>query len=222
MGFKRFPGTRRNEDDFAEFKCLRDRKSEVRDMGNHIKISAKELYFAAVAVLMMLAVATVTKANAVPVNSNSIVKDGIEYYIQTDKAVYNLGQDVEMLYRVTNLGTQDLMFEFAYQQQNSFETSEAQARMWGWPKLVNPAFSSFDLRPGEFKEFLIDWDMINDNTGALVFPGNFDVTGALKYFPGHDRYVPVSVQVEIIPEPTSLLLLGMGLAGLLTHKWNKN
>ena len=37
-----------------------------------------------------------------PVNSNSIIKDNIEYYIQTDKSVYKLGEKVEMLYRVTN------------------------------------------------------------------------------------------------------------------------
>jgi hypothetical protein len=42
-------------------------------------------------------------AGATLVNSNSIVQDDIEYYIQTNKAVYDLGENVEMLYRVTNL-----------------------------------------------------------------------------------------------------------------------
>jgi hypothetical protein len=46
------------------------------------------------------------------VNSNSIIQDDIEYYIQTDKSVYNLGEDVEMLYRVTNLRSEDVEFYF--------------------------------------------------------------------------------------------------------------
>ncbi|MBA7477678.1 hypothetical protein ES707_13092 [subsurface metagenome] len=134
------------------------------------------------------------------VNSNSKVEDGIEYYIQTDKAVYNLGENVEMLYRVTNLGAEDVTFEFAIQQQTYFEVSDNETRIWGWPKLVNPAGSIFTLHPGEFKEYFKEWDMINDNTGALVIPGNYDVTGVLHYPPSHERYVPVSVEIEIITE----------------------
>jgi hypothetical protein len=59
------------------------------------------------AVLFLLPVC----ANAT-VNSNSIIQDDIEYYIQTDKSVYNLGEDVEMLYRVTNLRSEDVEFYF--------------------------------------------------------------------------------------------------------------
>jgi hypothetical protein len=52
-------------------------------------------------VVLVLGTAQVAKANLV--NSNSIIQDGIEYYIQTDKFVYDLGENVEILYRVTNL-----------------------------------------------------------------------------------------------------------------------
>jgi len=166
-------------------------------------------------ILAVLVLGTVQLAKATPVDSNSIFKDDIEYYIQTDKAIYDLGETVEMLYRVTNLGIEDVTFEFAYQQQCSFEVWDAETRIWGWPKQVNPAGSIFTLQPGEFKEYLKDWDMMNDNAGTLVTPGNYDVTGRLAYFPIHDRYVPVSVQIEIIPEPSTLLLLGVSLVGLL-------
>jgi len=47
--------------------------------------------------------AGVCAVEAVPVNSNSVIKDGIEYYIETDKAVYELGEDVELFFRMTNL-----------------------------------------------------------------------------------------------------------------------
>ncbi len=42
------------------------------------------------------------RAVPMPVGSNFVVQDGIEYYMQTDKSVYDLGEDVEMSYRVTN------------------------------------------------------------------------------------------------------------------------
>ena len=32
-----------------------------------------------------------------------MVKNGIEYYMQTDKSVYEPGEDVEIMYVVTNL-----------------------------------------------------------------------------------------------------------------------
>lgn len=47
-------------------------------------------------------------AEIVPVNSNSKVIDGIEYYVQTDKSVYTLGENVEILFRVSNLGDNSL------------------------------------------------------------------------------------------------------------------
>jgi len=42
------------------------------------------------AALLILCITSQTLANSV--NSNSIVKDGIEYYVHTDKAVYILGK----------------------------------------------------------------------------------------------------------------------------------
>ena len=40
--------------------------------------------------------------------SNSLVEDGIEHYIQADKAVYGLGEHVQVLYRMTNLREEQL------------------------------------------------------------------------------------------------------------------
>ena len=94
-----------------------------------------------ITILIVLCTAAISEATLV--NSNSIVQDGIEYYIQTDKAVYDLGENVEILYRVTNLSDEAVMFVFAYQQQCFFEIWDDETRIWGWPKLVNPAFSDF-------------------------------------------------------------------------------
>jgi hypothetical protein len=145
------------------------------------------------------------------VDSNSIVQDGIEYYIQTDRPVYDLGEDVEILHRVTNLSGETVTFVFGAQQQCSFEVWDGETRIWGWPKLVNPACSSFTLQPGEFKEFLKDWDMMNDNgtltptDDFLVSPGIYDVSGQLMGSTT-DGIIPesVSVPIQIIPEPAMI------------------
>lgn len=174
------------------------------------------LVFAGIAILVLTGLAGEVRANLV--DSNSIIKDDIEYYFETDNSVYNLGETVEMLYRVTNLRDESITFEFGVLQQSRFQVWDADTRIWRWPKLVNPSVSSFTLKTGEFKEFFKDWDMINDNTGTLVIPGDYNVLGALHYPTTHYKYVPVSVDIQVIPEPATIFLLGTGLIGILSYK----
>jgi hypothetical protein len=198
-------------------------RNEGRDMNVKAKKILKNLICAGLSILFITA-----SAKATLVNSNSIVQDGIEYYTQTNKFIYELGENVEILHRVTNLSDEPLTFVFAYQQQCHFEVWDGVTRIWGWPKLVNPAGSGFTLRPGEFKEFLIDWDTMNDN-GTLeldddfsVSPGIYDVLGRLMGGTS-DGIIPesVSVPIQIIPEPTTFLLLGSGLIAMLSCRKRK-
>jgi len=147
------------------------------------------------------------------VDSNSVVEDGIEYYIQTDRSIYDLGEDVEILYRVTNLSGETVTFEFAYQQQCFFEVWDGETRIWGWPKLVNPAGSGFTLQPGGFKEYFKEWDMIDDN-GILISPGIYDVSGELMGS-GTGGIIPesVSVPIQIIPEPAMIYYVDVDARG---------
>ena len=78
-------------------------------MNGEANKSLKKLICAGISILFIT-----TCAKATLVNSNSIVQDGIEYYTQTDKAVYDLGENVEMLYRVANLSEDDIYFTFSY------------------------------------------------------------------------------------------------------------
>ena len=65
--------------------------------------------------------------------------------------------------------------------------------------------------------------MMNDNgtpfqeyDDFFVSPRSYNVVGEVALSFGYER-VPLSVSIEIIPEPCSIALLGMGFVGLLFH-----
>ena len=138
-------------------------------------------------------------------DSNSIVKDDIEYYMQTDKHTYHFGEDVEMLYRVTNLGEEDVTFNFTHIPEWNFWVEKNGETIFravnGWRAEI----SEFTLSFSESKEFpLINpsylWNM-EDYEGNLVNAGEYNVIGGL--FDGYYNYnhTKVSVPIEIIPPP---------------------
>jgi len=150
-------------------------------------------------------------------NSNSIIQDNIEYYMQTDKFLYNLGEDVEMSYRVTNLGLEDVFFEFNTLPYHHFKVEIGGDVIWFEPKSSLDVVASFTLEPSDFREYTEIWDMVNNNGTYWLpgddfpaNPGNYDVTGVLGHSFINPRYVPLSVPIDIVPEPSTLLLLGFG------------
>ncbi|MHC4571446.1 MAG: right-handed parallel beta-helix repeat-containing protein [Planctomycetota bacterium] len=116
-------------------------------------------------------------ADAAP-DSNSIVQDGIEYYIQTDKSIYNLGENVQMLFRVTNLRTENVIIgcsrspEFNLLVQKDGETIWKKYEGWYW---FSPGV---ELLAGESEEIVHSWDM-KDYNGNPVEPGMYDVVGVM-------------------------------------------
>ncbi|MHC4501533.1 MAG: right-handed parallel beta-helix repeat-containing protein, partial [Planctomycetota bacterium] len=146
-------------------------------MGKQAKIMKKIIITTAVLVLGMAGI-----ANAAP-DSNSILRNGIEYYIQTDKAVYNLGETVEMLYRITNLGDEDVTFGTPYMPPWNFLVQKDANDIW---RAVNSWYAMptiFTLGPGDSKQFpTFDppciWNM-RDDENNLVNLGEYTVIGGL-------------------------------------------
>ena len=168
-------------------------------------------------------------ARATLVNPNSIIQDGIEYYFQTDKSVYDLGENVEILYRVTNVTENPIyigmVLNCEYGWCNFIITDDDNTDIWQHLRVIPPCgFRRFHLPPHGSKEYQRSWDMISDN-GTFgdydddypVGPGLYNIMGELRLDGGYER-VPVSVSIEIIPEPVTLLLFGLG--GLFVRKRN--
>ncbi len=167
-------------------------------------------------------------AQATLVDSNSIIQDGIEYYFQTDKSIYDLGENVEMLYRVTNLGDEYIQFHFGNSLMHDFGVTDISTMQEIWRlTYVDTSWAaripdSFILQPGQSQEFNRIWNQTTDSgTTDLsddipIGTGNYEVTGMLFYGYTHDGryegpyYVPVSVQIDIIPEPATVVLLAAG------------
>ena len=79
--------------------------------------------------------------NATPVNWNAIEVNDVEYYVQTDKSTYLLGEDVEMLYRITNLGQESITYTVSWNPVWNFwaETSSlSRLNLWVQSFQFNP------------------------------------------------------------------------------------
>ena len=187
------------------------------------KKSLKKVICAGISILFMTA-----SAKATLVNSNSIVQDGIEYYIQTDKAVYNLGDNVEILYRVTNLTENPISLGEGPWWPDcycSIVKDNVDNEVWLWPReLPTMPPMNFGLGAYSSRECERFWNMMNDNGTWLYEPddfpvplGQYTVTGELWLYEPY-QIVPVSVSIQIIPEPCSLVLLVAGFMGIILSR----
>ena len=176
--------------------------------------------------IIVVLIFTSQLANA-EIVSNSIIVDDIEYYMQVDDSVYNLGEDVEMLYRVTNLSDEEAGFGFPNSPEFNFwveqDGENIRTAVEGWMTMP----TSFTLLPDESKEYSWIWDMRDDWEqfgGVLVDPGLYDVIGGLdggtSISTKEYEFTEVPVSITIVPEPGSLTLFLGGLFVLIRKKNN--
>ena len=172
--------------------------------------------------LLMLSASSVSKADLV--NSNFIVIDDIEYYIQTDKAVYNLGEDVESLFRVTNfsdetlsIGTSHPVLDIIVFEKEGESFNEIWN--WSWDEIYPQGPVLFKLEPGESRELGCIWPQIDLNGSVEIEdhtpvpPGIFRVSGNCN-----PTDTSVYVDISIVPEPSSLALFAMSAIALVRYK----
>jgi hypothetical protein len=162
-------------------------------------------------------------AKATLVNSNSLIEDNIEYYMQTDKAVYDLGENVEILYRVTNLRDEEWrVVGFSPMMDITVAAREGEVFNeiwnWSWDKVHPMGPVVFRLQPGESAEISGIWPRIDLNGSAEIEDHTQVPLGIYRtigvFYPTHSS---IAVDITIIPEPATLALLGLGLAGLLVR-----
>ncbi len=190
-------------------------------MKREIKIVA-----ALMAVILVLATGA-REARATLVDSNSITKDGIEYYIQADKSIYDLGEDVEMLFRITNWRTEEWSVTGFFPIRDIIVEAEEgenfnQIWYWTWNKPGPAGPVVLRLQPNESAELNGIWPQI-DLKGTIdpiddtsVPPGIYRISGVL-----YPTDTSVAVNVTIIPEPATVVLLGTGLIGIILNEKRK-
>ena len=155
----------------------------------------KKLFYAGIVATVLLAGAA-GKATSAP-DSNSIVVDDIEFYIETDKSFYYLGDNVQILYRLTKLGPPSVTIPCSeHPPTNIIILKENQRINVKYPlRFPEPV----DLwLPFLFPyETTFNWDM-NDFNDVPVEPGIYDLLGVIYDGIG---LPDVGVRITILQEP---------------------
>jgi hypothetical protein len=139
-------------------------------------------------------------------NSASAEKDGLAYYMETDKIIYSLDESVKILYRVTNgtKMTRELGVvpdcDYCICQ---FHITQGNEDIWRSCRVLPPCgFREFWLSPGGSWEWSVTWDMTNDN-GTLepdddypILQGAYSIVA--EFHPSDGIITPpLSLSIEI-------------------------
>lgn len=174
------------------------------------------------------------------VDSNSITKDGIEYYFQTDKSVYTLSENVLILHTFTNPMDEYIESELASNLISPSEIPRASitdVHHLPQPPNINDAItiitsgiaaggavfidgSNFE-RDGTslrldiyltigYFTVITPWSHL-ENIGKLP-SGLYDLT--VNAFDGTDLSDTFTYEFQVIPEPETILLLSAGILGI--------
>ena len=193
----------------------------------------KKLVCAGIVGLVVLAGAA-GEARATIVDANA-VEEGLEYYIRIDKGVYDLGEAIEMLCRITNVGSENLNVSELGIYTLSFELTRPERDTLFSP-YFGPPFPPMPpglpdivtLNPGEYMERRYDITSRRWGTDGQWVEEPFTTVGhysiSSKYencgfgAEGPSKLEPDALDFAIIPEPASVALFSLGLASLLVRK----
>ena len=188
------------------------------------KKNLKKLVCVAIVGLAVLPGAREARATLVDANA---VEEGLEYYIRIDKGVYDLGEPIEILCRVTNVSEEILNVAELGIYSISLELTRPEgdtlfATYFGppFPPMPPGLPDIISLNPGEYIETL--WPITSDRWGTdgewveepFSTVGQYSISSKYLTFiliGGPSSLVSGPLDFEIIPEPSSLILFVVGL-----------
>jgi hypothetical protein len=152
------------------------------------------------------------KADIVPPPSGLPSGEGLlQVVVETDKDVYQLGEPVRVVQRITNMDQQfGIGWEFNDGSAFDLWVLRNETKVWSWKPL--PAWipeGSISLDPLESIEHQYTWDM-TDYEGHTVAPGDYEIVGVISIGLGSG-----STYITIVPEPCVGLFVSVGFVFLL-------
>jgi len=144
------------------------------------------------------------------------------YSIETDKQVYQLGEEVRITHRAVNEGDADVTIRFGWAPGFEFYILAEGVMIEPWYQARSPVIWWLALSPGESYVSEWTWDM-TDRDGNPLGPGAYDIVGVSHggpdpVLPGMD-YPDVAVtSITIVPEPGMLALVSVSLCLLLRRR----
>jgi hypothetical protein len=143
------------------------------------------------------------------------------YSIETDKQVYQLGEEVLITHRAINEGEVSITLEFLYTPGFSFKVLRDGEEVWA-PFVLCPGRYLWGLAPGESYVTQWTWDM-NDSDGNPLAPGRYEILGIPHGGPspivlgGHYSQRPVTT-ITIVPEPGMVGIFLLSFCVVLRRK----
>lgn len=147
----------------------------------------------------------------IPVNSNSVVKDGIEYYLETDRPFYRVGEKVLIMLKFTNVSEDYVDLKCGYYPDGCWVllviTDETDNIIWVNFRCPPPGGGgTINLGPSQSSaEYREVWNIMHDNgtdrreDDFFVGPGSYKITADACTSFGSYKKVPVSVLIKVEP-----------------------
>ena len=139
----------------------------------------------------------------------------LEFLIQTDKGIYEVGERVHITYRIANPHDVRIIHETNAGPPFSVAAAREGETVWWSSAGFWLAFERVTFDPGRVIETEYWWEMV-DMAGNRLPPGPYDVVGLSGMSP------EVRTSITIVPEPGTLFLLGSGLAAALGLRRGKS
>jgi len=142
------------------------------------------------------------------VNSSSIIRDNIEYYIRIDKFEYKLGEGVEISYKVINLKSKGVSLNTYQSPEFNILIQKDEENIWAARHTFYFYSPGVTISPGETlnnprgwsgrNSSPYIWDMkydewSEDNKGKLIEPAIYDIIFVVYSYPKIEVAVPITI-----------------------------